>query len=600
MSCLLPASLSAQYYFTGEVKDPHGDKLQNGLIIVQSSQTVYRPGAYGEFQIRSAREEDSLLLVFEGYKPFSTAVSAKSSLSVILKKADPPANTKKNSIRSIYKSTSVSFAGPVSQSSYPMIRKLLNMGDRVPPEAVQIEEILNYFDRTTEEDPEKEKSFDCVSDLLTCPWNPQHDLLFWHVQAPRVNVVDAPPCNFVFLIDASGSMDLPNKMPIFKAGIRLLIQHLRRVDAVSIVTFGSQVRPLLQGVPGSAKDQILHAIEAIEPDGPTPGEDGMNLAYAIARRQFITGGKNRVILVTDGDINSGADGQRQLEETVNQQSEDGISLSCLGLGLGNTENSQLVVLARKGQGDFAAATDEQGAEKMLSRQLSPSLCAVADHIYISAAFNPARVKSYRLIGFENRDTPPQDSSFALEGGPIGSGQSILALFELVPSDDSSGNSSGNSSGSSPRSSSRSSPTLAPTSGAATSGAPVSEALTSGSPASETATSVLTISGTAASEAATPGDAIAHIELHYCIPDQKGVEVVRSDCPDHLMPFERADSRLKRAACIALFGMKLRESKDAAPLTWAALEKMAKKCFAGSDAMDKEYVDLVDKARKIYR
>ena len=573
VSCLLPASLSAQYYFTGEVKDPHGDKLQNGLIIVQSSQTVYRPGAYGEFQIRSAREEDSLLLVFEGYKPFSTAVSAKSSLSVVLKKADPPANTKKNSIRSIYKSTSVSFAGPVSQSSYPMIRKLLNMGDRVPPEAVQIEEILNYFDRTTEEDPEKEKSFDCVSDLLTCPWNPQHDLLFWHVQAPRVNVVDAPPCNFVFLIDASGSMDLPNKMPIFKAGIRLLIQHLRSVDAVSIVTFGSQVRPLLQGVPGSAKDQILHAIEAIEPDGPTPGEDGMNLAYAIARRQFITGGKNRVILVTDGDINSGADGQRQLEETVNQQSEDGISLSCLGLGLGNTENSQLVVLARKGQGDFAAATDEQGAEKMLSRQLSPSLCAVADHICISAAFNPARVKSYRLIGFENRDTPPQDSSFALEGGPIGSGQSILALFELVPSDDSS----------------RNSPTLT-----------ASEAAASGSAPSEPSTSGAATPGSVIAMAATPGDAIAHIELHYCIPDQKGVEVVRSDCPDHLMPFERADSRLKRAACIALFGMKLRESKDAAPLTWAALEKMTKKCFAGSDAMDKEYVDLVDKARKIYR
>ena len=556
MSCLLPTCLSAQYYFTGEVKDPHGDKLQNGLIVVQSSQAVYRTGAYGEFQIRSTRQEDSLLLVFEGYKPFSTVISAQSSLSVVLEKADPPVLARREKIKSVYKSTSVSFAGPVNAASYPMVRKFLNMGERVPPEAVQVEEILNYFDRAPQKapekdpqtDPEKEKTFDCVSDLLTCPWNPQHDLLLLHVQAPRINVSDAPPCNFVFLIDASGSMDLPNKMALVKAGIRLLIQHLRDVDTVSVVTFGARVRPLLQGVPGSAKGPILRAIEAIEPDGPTPGEDGIHLAYAIAARQFIPGGKNRVILVTDGDINSGTNGQRELEEWVEQQSREGISLSCMGLGLGNVEGSQLAVLAQKGLGDFAAVTDEPGAEKLLFRQLSPSGCTVADHICISATFNPALVKSYRLIGYENRGINPKDSSLALEGGPMGSGQSILALFELMPSVDS---------------------------------------------------SATAASGPAATEMAADA-AIANIELHYCIPEQKEVEVVRARCPDHLMPFERAGNSLQRAVCIALFGMKLGESKDAAQLSWATLEKMAKKCFAASDAMDREYVDLVDKAKKIYR
>ncbi|HWK07019.1 MAG TPA: von Willebrand factor type A domain-containing protein [Puia sp.] len=540
--CLASASLSAQYYFTGEVKDPHGDKLQNGVIIVQSTQAVYKTGAYGEFQIRSALEEDSLLLVFDGYKPLVTAVSAKSSLSVILEKADPSAPSKKNRLRSVCKPTSVSFAGPVSLSSYPMIRKLMNMGGRVPPEAVQIEEILNYFDQTAEEDPEKEKSFDCSSDLLTCPWNARHEVLFWHVQAPRINVADMPPCNFVFLIDASGSMDLPNKMPIFKAGIRLLIQNLRREDTISVVTFGLQVRTLLQGVPGSAKARILYAIDAIEPDGSTPGADGMRLAYTIAGQQFIPGGKNRVILVTDGDINSGAAGQRQLEEWVRQQSQHGISLSCLGVGLGNTENSQLLTLASSGQGDFAVATDEQDAEKLLSRQLSPSLSDVADHICISAAFNPALVKSYRLIGFENKEAAREDTSIAPEGGPMGSGQSLLALFELVPTDDSSGRAA----------------------------------------------------------AAIPEAEIANMELHYGLPDKKGEGVIHSHCPGHLMPFERARSRLQRAACVALFGMKLRESKEVAQLSWATLEKMTKKYFAGSDARDKEYVELVNKAKKIYR
>lgn len=553
--------MPAQYFFTGEVKDPHGDKLQNGSIIVQSTGSSYRPGVYGEFEITSRKPGDTLILLFEGYEPYTTAISTTEFLRVILKRLSFPPGSKKNYLKSVFtgiktsgtasegghgsynslvenpfvdQSASVSFPGNINRASYGIIRRFLDMGYTVPPDAVQIEEILNYFNFYYE-GPEKGNVFHCSSNLLSCPWNESHKLLCLNICARKVNIQNAPPGNLVFLIDASGSMDLPNKLPLVKSGIRLLIKNLRNIDTVSVIAFGGKVRALLEGIPGSEKGRIIKAIEELAPDGPTPGEEGIKLAYEIARRQFIPGGNNRIILVTDGDINEGPSTENELEDFVEQQSQGGIYLTCVGVGMGNYKNSKLPILAQKGHGNFAYADDERDAEKLLAGQLAQTLFAVADSVFITTDFNPALVKEYRLIGFDNKRSLLEDTLSRLEGSKIGSGHSLLALFELIPKKDSTGI-----------------------------------------------------------------ETVAEVKINYCLPGQNSGEMISYSCPNNLIPFDKAESSLKKAVCLAMFGMKLRESGHVSQISWIGIEKMAKKNFTGNDFIDKEYLALVAKAKRIYK
>ena len=561
MFCLWRQPLSAQFFFTGEVKDPHGDKLQNGSITVQSTRSTYKTGSYGEFEIVSKTSEDSLTFSFEGYEPCTTAISAKDFLQVTLKKRLSPAGGRHDPLKSVFKggkasglplmpghgsrnslienpfvdqSASVSFSGSINRTSYSLIRKFLDMGSPVPPDAVQIEGILNYFNFSYE-DPEKGSDFHCASDLLSCPWNETHKLLCLNICAGKVDIQNAPPANLVLLIDASGSMDLPNKLPIVKSGIRLLVENLRPVDKVSVVAFGAYVHPLVVGVSGSDKGKILRAIEELEPDGPTPGKEGISLAYDVAAKEFIPGGNNKIVLFTDGDITEEPDAEKELEVFIEGQSRQGINLTCVGVGMGNDKNSELPYLAKKGNGDFGVAGDEQEVEKLLVGQLAQTLFVVADRICVTSEFNPAFVKEYRLIGFENKANSLEDTTFQLEGSKIGSGQSLFALFELIPTENSAG-----------------------------------------------------------------VDTVADIKVNYRLPGQDSIRTISYSCPNNLVPFEKAGRSLKKAGCIALFGMKLQESGYVAGIPWMAIEKMAKQSFNGDDFMDKEYVELVTKAKKIYR
>ncbi|MES1159829.1 MAG: von Willebrand factor type A domain-containing protein [Bacteroidota bacterium] len=535
--------------------------MQNGSIIVQSTRSSYKTGSYGEFEIISKTSEDSLTFFFEGYEPCTKAISAKDFLQITLKKCASSAGSKKDPLKSVYKgvgapdltslsghgpqntlienpfvnqSASVSFSGGINRTSYNMIRKFLDMGYPVPPDAVQIEGILNYFNFSYEE-RDTENEFHCSSDLLSCPWNDKNKLLCLNICAGKVDIQNAPPANLVLLIDASGSMDLPNKLPIVKSGIRLLVENLRPVDKISVVAFGADVRPLIVGLPGSEKGRILRAIETLEPDGPTPGKEGIGLAYEVAAKQFIPGGNNKIVLVTDGDITEEPAAEKELENFIEGQSREGINLSCIGVGMGNNKNAELPYLAQKGNGNFGVAGDEQDVEKLLVGQLAQTLFMVANRICVTSEFNSAFVKEYRLIGFENKAHPSGDSSFQLDGSKIGSGQSLFALFELVPRDSTTGI-----------------------------------------------------------------ETVADIKVNYCLPGQDSVRTISYSCPNNLVPFEKAGRCLKKAGCIALFGMKLRESGYAAGISWGDLEKMAKQSFNSDDFMDKEYVELVTKAKKIYR
>jgi Ca-activated chloride channel family protein len=428
----------------------------------------------------------------------------------------------------------VSFSGITSQGSYRLVRKFLDMGYMVPHDAIQVEEMLNYFN-SYYEDPENENMFRCSSDLVPCPWNKSHELLCLNICARKVNIQRSPPGNLVFLIDASGSMDLPNKLPIVKSAFRLLAKNLRDNDIVSVIEFGGKVRTLLEGIPGSEKGRIIKTIEELQPDGPTPGEEGIRLAYEIARRQFIPGGNNRIILVTDGDINEGASTGRELADLIDLQSRDGIYLTCIGVGMGNYRDPELPQLVQDGQGTFAYADDEQELEKLLVGQLAKTSVTIADGVFITTDFDPAVVKEYRLIGFDNKRGSLTDTASGVEGSRICSGHSLLALFELIPRKDSA--------------------VTAP---------------------------------------------VAEVKINYRLPGHDSGEMISYSCPNNLIPFEKAGNNVRKAACIAMFGMKLRESGCVSQISWAELEKMAVQNFTGNDYINRACIESIARAKKIYR
>ncbi len=265
----------------------------------------------------------------------------------------------------------VSFTGAVGRESYSTIRRFLDMGSVVPADAVKIEEMLNYFNFSYEE-PWGKDIFHCSSQVVSCPWNPAHRLVAVRVCARKVDIGNRPPCNLVLLIDASGSMDMPNKLPLVKSGIRLLVDNLRDIDTVSVVEFGRQVRVLFAGMPGSEKMRILRVVEGIRADGPSPGLSGLKLAYEVARQQFIRGGNNRVILITDGDVSMEPPAVEQdLEDLIGQQSQAGIRLTCGGLGMKSVKDSKLPRLAEIGRGNFAYLDDEKIVELLLAGELDP-------------------------------------------------------------------------------------------------------------------------------------------------------------------------------------------------------------------------------------
>ena len=549
---------SAQYYFTGEVKDLHGDKLQRVAIMVLSTGDIYQTGRYGEFEIVSKKADDSVTFAYNGYEKYTTAVKSTDYLQITLKMLKPPAAARKNMITSIIPwrecdpypehagnnsfgvienpwldvAATMSFTGNPNGISYNNIRRFLDMGNIVPPEAVKIEEMMGYFNFFYEE-PDPAELFHCSSDLVTCPWNKDHRLLGVNVSAARGNIHQTPPTHLIFTIDVSGSMDMPNKLPLIKAGLRLLVRNLRDIDTISFVQYGADIS-VLAGIPGSKKGDIIRAIEQLHADGESPGSDALKLAYRVARKQFIKNGVNRVILITDGDVCNDKAAADELADRVGAESEAGIGLSCIGVGLKDSDNVELPILAEKGKGNFACIEDEQEGERLLLKELGDHLLSVADSVSITAGFDPTLVESYRLIGYDNKRNLLEDTVLRMEGCTISSAHSMTAFFELIPGKDS-----------------------------------------------------------------IDIEKIGKIRIDYSLPGKKARRTINYDCPNSPISFDRADIQFKKSVCIALFGMKLKNSTYAGGTSWADLERMTRKIFAGNNYIDKEYVNLVVKARNIY-
>ncbi len=459
---LLPSLASAQqYYLKGEVKDETGKLLQNASILQLGTGYVFHSGITGSFGFITGKKIDTLIFSLDGYQKQKKAANAERFTTIILKRAagvkkssdfklasltkdlqrdiqrnwfasdESYASIIENQFINTSKFSSTALTLNVDRASYSNVRRFLTMKTMVPPDAVRLEEMLNYFNfRYTE--PEGNKTFSINTVFTECPWNKNNQLLFANISSKKVPLTSLPPSHLVFLIDISGSMDITNRLPLLKAGFKGLVNNLRAKDSVSIVVYGGTVGIMLNATSGEEKYKIFKAIDSLQPGGSTPGESGIKLAYSVARNHFIKGGNNRVILATDGDFNVGLRSEEELDEMIAEQKKSGIYLTCLGVGMGNYKDSKIQTLAQKGNGNFAYIDNYAEAEKVLLKEFTQTLYTVADDVYLNAKFNNDYVKEYRLIGFDNKVGAISDTTTTIEGGEIGSAYSMLVAFEIVP------------------------------------------------------------------------------------------------------------------------------------------------------------------------
>ena len=305
------------------------------------------------------------------------------------------------------------------------------MNQTVPSDAVRLEEMLNYFSWNYEE-PAPGQTFRMNTRLAPCPWNRENQLLFMHISSKKLDLERLPPSHLVFLIDISGSMNLPNRLPLLKSAFRVLVNNLRSRDTVSIVAYGGSSRILLNAISGSEKERITNVIDSLQPAGNTPGESGIKMAYRLAKMHYIKGGNNRVILATDGDFNVGVRSEDELEQMISLQKDQGIYLTCLGVGMGDYKDSKIQALAQKGNGNFAYLDSYAEAEKVLYKEFFQTLYTVADNVEMHVQFNQSLVKEYRLIGYDNKIASLRDKQATIQGGEVGAGNSLMVVFEVKP------------------------------------------------------------------------------------------------------------------------------------------------------------------------
>jgi Ca-activated chloride channel family protein len=324
------------------------------------------------------------------------------------------------------------FSIDVDAASYSNVRRYLRQGQQPPKDAVRIEEMVNYFTYDYPE-PEGEHPFSVYTELSTAPWNADHQLVHIGLQGRHIPTDDLPPSNLVFLVDVSGSMNSSNKLGLLKSAFKLLTNQLRSHDKVSLVVYAGAAGLVLPATPGNQKQVIVDALSRLQAGGSTAGGQGIELAYKVAREQFVEGGNNRVILATDGDFNVGSSSNAEMERLIEQQRQYGVFLTVLGFGMGNYKDSKMEILADKGNGNYAYIDDIMEAKKVLVNEFGGTLFTIAKDVKLQIEFNPQYVKAYRLVGYENRKLRDEDfNDDRKDAGELGSGHTVTALYEIIP------------------------------------------------------------------------------------------------------------------------------------------------------------------------
>ena len=454
------------------------------------------------------------------------------------------------------------FSIDVDTASYSNIRRIINEGSLPPKDAVRVEEMINYFTYDYAQ-PADERPFAVHVDATSCPWESSHRLVRIGLKGREIATDKRGPSNLVFLLDVSGSMTPPERLPLIKQSMRLLVEKLTENDRVAIVVYAGASGLALPSTPGNQKEKILSALESLEPGGSTNGAEGIQLAYKIAADNFIKGGVNRVILATDGDFNIGVTNQGDLIRLIEKKAKTGVFLSVLGVGTDNLKDSTMEKLADKGNGNYTYLDSLDEARKVLVQQMNGTLVTIAKDVKIQVEFNPARVASYRLIGYEKRMLRKEDfNNDKIDAGEIGAGHTVTALYEVVP--------------------------VGANANPAVSAPPVDPLKYQKDEPKK---------NTSQSEAAT-GEMLT-VKLRYKKPDGDKSELIERPVTDSNAAFAAASPDFKFAAAVAEFGMILRDSEHKGNGTFGAVLEWAQE-GKGSDTNGYRagFIELVRKAQAL--
>jgi len=445
------------------------------------------------------------------------------------------------------------FSIDVDTASYSNVRRFIFNGQLPPADAVRVEELINYFkyDYThTSSEP-----FTVHSEVAACPWNSANKIVQIGIQGRRVDSAKLPPSYLVFLIDVSGSMSDTDKLPLLKRAFAMLVEQLREQDRVSIVVYAGAAGSVLPSTSGQHKAKILQALDQLDAGGSTAGGEGIQLAYAIAHRNFLKEGNNRIILATDGDFNVGVSSDGALQRLIEKERKGGVFLSVLGFGQGNIKDSKMELLADKGNGNYAYIDSIREAEKVFMEQLGGTLLTIAKDVKIQVEFNPAKVKAYRLIGYNNRRLANEDfNDDKKDAGELGAGHSVTALYEIVPVG-----------------------------------------------ASSKAASVDTLryqEGRTKPEAYASQDLMT-VKLRYKEPKGTKSQLLSRTIADVTHPIESASSRFRFVAAVAEFGMLLSESEHRAQASFEQCLTLARKAVGtDKEGYRREFLQLVETSARL--
>ncbi|TDO98430.1 vWA domain-containing protein [Flavobacterium sp. 245] len=457
------------------------------------------------------------------------------------------AGLEENPFESPLKEPLSTFSIDVDNASYTNIRRFINEGQKVPKDAVRVEEMINFF-KYKYPQPDGQHPFAINTEYSDCPWNKNSRLLKIGLQGKDVPMANLPATNLVFLVDVSGSMDEPNKLPLLKESMKILVKELRSTDRVSIVVYAGSAGVVLEPTSGEDKDDIMDAFDDLHAGGSTAGGEGIELAYKLAQENFIKGGNNRVVIATDGDFNVGASTDDDMFKLIEQKRESGVFLTVLGFGMGNYKDSKMEILADKGNGNYAYIDNIQEANRFLGKEFKGSMFAIAKDVKIQIEFNPKHVQAYRLIGYENRKLKAEDfKNDKIDAGELGSGHSVTALYEIIPA----------------------------------------------GVESDYVPSDLKYTKTQKTEG-NYSDELATVKFRYKKPDSNNSIEIINTIADKKVNLENSSPDFKFSTAVSWFGLKLRESKYIANSSSSDIKKLAKSGLQNDeDGYRSEFVRLVD-------
>jgi Ca-activated chloride channel homolog len=444
------------------------------------------------------------------------------------------------------------FSIDVDTASYSNLRRFINEGQTPPQDAIRIEEMVNYF-KYDYPQPQGSRPFSVTAEVASAPWNEKHKLVKIGLQGKRLSNENLPPSNLTFLIDVSGSMLDPNKLPLVKSSLRLLVNELRPTDRVAIVVYAGNAGLVLPSTPANQKQTILDAIDRLEAGGSTAGGEGINLAYKVAQDNLIKSGNNRVILASDGDFNVGISSESELVKLIETKRNEGIFLTVLGFGTGNLQDAKMEQIANKGNGNYAYIDSLLEAKKALVKEAGGSLYTLAKDVKLQVQFNPQKVQAYRLIGYENRQLATQDfNDDRKDAGELGAGHSVTALYEVIPT-----------------------------------GIKADVPIADNKPETQKPIAV------------PVSNDLAIVNLRYKDPDKNESQLFTERVGDRFTSFKDASTDFKFASSVASFGMVLRNSPYKGNATLKSVLELANQSQGTDlDGYRAEFLRLVEKSQQL--